>query len=326
MDQRITFFVKEKHNGWRLDHFLVEARADLTRPVVQTLIASDSVTIAGKLIIRPGLRLKPGMVVHLDGMRLTKQQNNTEELAASLKPTVIAETEAFLVLSKPAGIAMHPAGNLRQLTVTDWISTTYPQIMGIGEEEKRPGMVHRLDKDTSGLVLIAKTPKAFKALKKLFQERQIEKTYFALVHGNLSEPSGSINLPIGRVKGEKKRSVPAGKREFGGELREAVTEYALHTRYTGYDYVSVKPKTGRTHQIRVHLSVLGHPIVGDRLYRFKEHRRDTLKPPFQLLHAAELRFQLGRHKYRYEAPLPRYFRDTLKMLDAEAGRGYDWNA
>ena len=130
----------------------------------------------------------------------------------------------------------------------------------------------------------------------------------------MTQPSGVIDLPIGRIKGEKKRAVPAGKRQFGGELRDAVTEYALHTRYTGYDYLSVKPKTGRTHQIRVHLSALGHPIVGDLLYRFKEHRHDPLKPPFQLLHASELRFQLGRQKYHFSAPLPSYFRDTLKML------------
>lgn len=325
MEERNTLFVKEKHNGLRLDRFLLETCPNLSRAKIQTLITSGAVEIDDKAAVRAGLRLKPGMAVHLVGVSRGKKAAPlvTE---ATPTPTLIEENETFLVLFKPAGIAMHPAGNSRQKTVTDWISTTYPQIMGIGEDEKRPGMVHRLDKDTSGLVLIAKSNKVFKALKKLFQERKIEKTYFALVYGNVTDPSGSIDLPIGRVKGEKKRAVPAGKREFGGELREALTEYSLHTHYTGYDFLSVKPKTGRTHQIRVHLSALGHPVVGDRLYRFKEHRRDPLKPPFQLLHAGELRFQLGRQKYRYEAPLPRYFADTLKMLDAEAGRGYDWSA
>lgn len=325
MKQQNTIFVKEKNNGQRLDLFLMES-LKVSRPAVQALIDADAVLVDGKAIVKASLRLKPGMAIRVRNAGRTKKVGTKTAVAAVPVPTVIGETETFLVLYKPAGIAMHPAGNSRQTTVTEWISTTYPQIVGIGEDEKRPGMVHRLDKDTSGLVLIAKSNKTFKALKRLFQERQIEKTYFALVYGNLTEASGQIDLPIGRVKGEKKRAVPAGKRAFGGELREASTEYSLHTHYTGYDFLSVKPKTGRTHQIRVHLSAIGHPIVGDRLYRFKEHRRDPLKPPFQLLHAGELRFQLGRQKYRYTAPLPRYFADTLKMLDAEAGRGYDWSA
>jgi 23S rRNA pseudouridine1911/1915/1917 synthase len=325
MEEKNTLFVKEKHNGLRLDRFLIETGPALTRSVVQALIASGAVTIDGKAMVRSGLRLKPGMAVHLSGIP-RKRKKVFLEVVALPSPQVMAETDAFLVLFKPAGIAMHPAGNSHQKTISDWISTSYPQVVGIGEDEKRPGMVHRLDKDTSGLVLIAKTQKSFLALKKLFKERKIEKKYFALVYGNLSHPTGVIDQAIGRVKGGKKRAVPIGRREFAGELREAVTEYALHTRYTGYDFLSVKPKTGRTHQIRVHLSALGHPVVGDLAYRFKEHRQDPLKPSFQLLHAGELRFQWGRKKHRYAAPLPKYFSDTLKMLDAEAGRGYDWSA
>ena len=326
MKQENTLFVKEKHNGQRLDLFLMETLAAVSRPIAQSLVMSGAIRVDGTAVTKPGLRLKPGMKIEIGSNVATKKSTPKAEIAPALAPTLIAEEETFLVLYKPAGIAMHPAGNSRQMTVSDWISTTYPQILGIGEDEKRPGMVHRLDKDTSGLVLIAKSNTAFKGLKRLFQERKVEKTYFALVYGNLPEASGKIDLPIGRVKASEKRAVPAGKREFAGELREASTEYALHTRYTGYDFLSVKPKTGRTHQIRVHLSAIGHPIVGDRLYRFKEHRRDPLKPPFHLLHAGELRFQLGRQKYRYTAPLPRYFADTLKMLDVEAGRGYDWSA
>lgn len=312
--EKAVILVKEKHNGLRLDRFLMAEHSLASRVEVQTLIDEGGITVDGKAALKSGLRLKPGMQVCLTGRRLRSSSGRKASLAPTLLPTKVDETDAFLVLFKPAGIAMHPAGNSQQLTVSDWISTTYPHIIGVGEDEKRPGMVHRLDKDTSGLVLIAKTNRAFKALKKLFQERKIEKTYFALVYGNLKTASGAVNLPIGRVKGEKKRAVPAGKRQFGGELRDASTEYRLHTRYTGYDYLSVKPKTGRTHQIRVHLSAIGHPVVGDRLYRFKEHRSDPLKPPFQLLHAGGVRFQLGKKQFHYEAPLPRYFKDFLKML------------
>lgn len=315
MEQQSRILVKEKHNGRRLDLFLMTVLAEVSRPVIHDLIQSGMVRIDGKTVVKASLRLKPGMVIKLSASERARQSKKAIPADSAPVPRVIAETEKFLVLDKPAGIAMHPAGNSHQRTVSDWISTTYPHIIGIGEDEKRPGMVHRLDKDTSGVILIAKTNRSFKALKKLFQERNIEKTYFALVYGNMSEPSGCIDLPIGRIKGEKKRAVPAGNRLFGGELRDAITEYALQTRYTGYDYLSIKPKTGRTHQIRVHLAALGHPIVGDRLYRFKEHRYDPLKPTFQLLHAGELRFQLGKQKFRYTSPLPSYFTDTLKMLD-----------
>ncbi len=322
-----TFWVKEKHNGLRLDQFLVETVASLTRPESQSLIQAGKVTIETEKTIRPGMRVKPGMAIRLSTeMPLIAKATERRTASKSVAPKVVADTAAFLIINKPAGIAMHPVGRSRYPTVTEWISTTYPQILGIGEDESRPGMVHRLDKDTSGLVIIAKTNRAFKALKKLFQERMIEKTYQTLVYGNLSEATGTVNFPIGRVKGGEKRAVPVGKRQFAGELREASTEYRLDTRYTGYDFLSVKPKTGRTHQIRVHLSALGHPVVGDKLYRFKEHRQSPLKPPFQLLHAAVLRFSFSGKSYRYEAPLPDYFRDTLKMLDAEAGRGYDWSA
>ncbi len=322
-----TFWVKEKHNGLRLDQFLTEGVSDLSRPLAQELVKTGKVSIDGRPVLRTGMRLKPGMAVCI-APELAKAPKGVKKPAKEdqVRPRVIAETAAFLVLLKPAGMAMHPAGRSTYPTVTEWISTTYPQIVGIGEDKKRPGMVHRLDKDTSGLVLIAKTNRSFKALKSLFQERVIEKTYKALVYGNLKEVAGTVSLPIGRVKGGEKRAVPAGKRAFGGELRPAETEYRLDTRYTGYDFLSVKPKTGRTHQIRVHLSALGHPIVGDRLYRFKEHRFDPLRPPFQLLHAEVLKFSFSGKSYRYEAPLPDYFRDTLKMLDAEAGRGYDWSA
>lgn len=322
-----TLWVKEKHNGLRLDQFLVESIAGLTRAEAQAFIQAGQVFIETEKSIRPGMRVKPGMRIQLSTVSaVSAKVIEKKQLIQAPKPVVIADSAAFLIINKPAGIAMHPVGRSRYPTVTEWISTTYPQIVGIGEDEKRPGMVHRLDKDTSGLVIIAKTNRSFKALKKLFQEREIEKTYQALVYGNVKEAAGTVSLPIGRVKSGEKRAVPAGKRQFAGELREASTEYHLNTRYTGYDFLSVKPKTGRTHQIRVHLSALGHPIVGDKLYRFKEHRHDALKPPFQLLHAAVLRFSFSGRSYRYEAPLPDYFRDTLKMLDAEAGRGYDWSA
>ena len=317
--QRESRVVKLRFVGKRLDQFLAETLPLYSRGEWQRLIRSSQVRIAGEVVSEPRFKLGLGQVV--DWPKVSNL--NPKEVAVSTlvkilsEVKVLAETDDMLVLSKPAGISMHPVRRGQSNTLTEWLSTRYPQILGVGEAPERPGMVHRLDKDTSGIVLVAKTQKAFMALKKLFQERKIQKEYLALVYGTVSSPSGVIDKPLGRVKGSIRRATPGGKRAFGGELREALTEYSLHTRYPQYDLLSLKPKTGRTHQIRVHLASLGHPVVGDRLYRFKEHRRDRLTPPHQLLHAFRLNFSLFGKKYRFEAPLPAYFQDTISILALE---------
>lgn len=310
--------VKLRLVGKRLDQFLTLEFPELSREKMKLLIADGQIWVDGKIVTRPNIRLTLGMKVAWSktARKLLAREsikNESPEMTTSLV-VVIAETDDFLVLNKPAGLSMHPVRKGQRNTLTDWLSTRYPHIVGVGEVPERPGMVHRLDKDTSGIVLIAKHQKAFMALKSLFQERKIRKEYLALVYGTVASPSGVIDKPLGRVKGSIRRATPDGKRTFGGALREAETEYVLHTRYPQYDLLSIKPKTGRTHQIRVHLASLGHPIVGDKLYRFKEHRQDPLVPPFQLLHAESVRFRLSGKNYRFEAPLPAYFQDTLSIL------------
>lgn len=313
--------VKLRMVGKRLDQFLALTLPGLSRETLKHLITEGHITLDGKVVQKANTRLVLGTRVSwpqnlLQTSQSPRQSSPRESLP---KVQVVAETDELLVLNKPAGLAMHPVRPSQKNTLAEWLSTTYPQLVGIGEDKNRPGIVHRLDKDTSGIVLIAKTQKSFMALKSLFQARKIQKEYLALVYGTVKVPSGVIQLPLGRVKGSIKRAIPEGKRTFGGELREAETEYALHTRYPQYDLLSVKPKTGRTHQIRVHLASLGHPVVGDKLYRFKEHRQDPLAPPFQLLHAAKLQFTLSGKKYRFEAPLPGYFQDTLSILALKKG-------
>lgn len=318
--QRESRVVKLRCVGKRLDQFLAETLPLYSRGEWQRLIRSGQVRVAGEVVSEPRLKLGLGQVVDWPKTSSLnpKEVSTVSAPAKTLNEVkVLAETDDMLVLSKPAGISMHPVRRGQPNTLTEWLSTRYPQILGIGETPERPGMVHRLDKDTSGIVLIAKHDKAFQALKHLFQERKIHKEYLVLVYGTVSSPSGVIDKPLGRVKGSIRRATPGGKRAFGGELRKAETEYSLHTRYPQYDLLSLKPKTGRTHQIRVHLASLGHPVVGDRLYRFKEHRRDRLTPPHQLLHAFRLNFSLFGKKYRFEAPLPEYFQDTLSILALE---------
>lgn len=303
--------------GKRLDQVLA-VLIPLARAEAVDLIESGKITVNGEIMKRPSMRMTRGMLIGWPRQILAQKQSQTkpkvEPAAQQPEVVVLAETDDFLVLNKPAGLSMHPVRKGQQYTLTDWLYTRYPQLQGVGEAPERPGMVHRLDKDTSGIVLIAKHNRAFMALKSLFQERVIQKQYLALVYGNLKSPAGTIEVPLGRVKGSIRRGSPSGRRVFGGELRPALTEYTLHTRYPQYDLLSVEPKTGRTHQIRVHAASLGHPVVGDRLYRFKEHRKNSLSPPHQLLHAESLHFTLFGKKYRFEAPLPGYFRDTLSIL------------
>lgn len=325
MKQQKYITVKGNESGIRLDLFLVKKRS-FFRPKAQELIQEGKVLVDGKTAIRASMRLQMGQKVEIAVDFHTDQRETTKALLAVSLPVVLEKTEDYLVLSKPAGIAMHPVGRSTRPTVASWLSQEYPEILGVGEDTKRPGIVHRLDADTSGVILVARTNKAFQGLKRLFQEREVEKTYLALVYGNLFQPSGVQTDPIGRIRGELKRGVPVPKRVFAGELRPAETEYALSTRYPQYDFLLVKPKTGRTHQIRVHLAALGHPIVGDRLYRFKEHRKDPLRPLHQLLHAAKIQFSWKGKKQQYQAPLPEEFQTILRILDGEARRRYDLSA
>ena len=229
-----------------------------------------------------------------------------------LSPAVLFENDDFLVIDKPAGLLVHPTARSQGETVAHWLVATRPAVKGIGEDPMRPGLVHRLDKDTSGLLILAKTGKTFQALKALFQGKRIQKTYLALVYGHISPSQGVIEAPLTRRSGELKRRIAKVKEKS----REAVTEYRVLKRYRDYDWVEISPKTGRTHQIRVHLAHLGHPVIGDPLYAYRPHKR--LKEPLaerQLLHASRLSFELFGQKYEFFAPLPPDFLQVLKNLD-----------
>jgi len=242
---------------------------------------------------------------------------------------VIYKDKSFLALYKPAGVLVHPtAANRkariakRELTLIDWLVKNYPEIKKVGDDPKvRPGIVHRLDKDTSGVILVARHQKYFEYLKNLFQSHQIKKTYLALVYGELKPKIGIIKRSISLKPGTIKRTVWTGKME-----KEAITEYKvlkyfktrintdMNTDKHGYNFtlLRVMPKTGRTHQIRVHLASISHPIVGDALYGPK-------KNPFNLkrlfLHAESLEFSVEEGKrIKIEAELPEELKTILDDL------------
>ena len=232
-------------------------------------------------------------------------------------PSVLYEDDEILALDKPAGMLVHgfPAGRRRpqveEGTVVAWLRKHRPEIARVGDEPaERPGIVHRLDKDTSGVLLVAKTEAVFLRLKKLFKEREIEKTYLAVVSGWPEPEKGTIEKPIGIVDGSVKRSVHATK-----FLKPARTDYEVVRRLALPDgekaaLLRVSPKTGRTHQIRVHLASINHPILGDALYGGRRGAQGAA--PRLLLHASAIAFSpdSGR-RLEIEAPLPQDFRDFL---------------
>ena len=229
---------------------------------------------------------------------------------------ILYEDNDVLVLNKPAGILMHTDGSSNGETVADWIEKTYPDSKGVGEKQTlkndeevdRSGIVHRLDRDTSGVVILAKTQDAFLFLKEQFQSNSVEKKYHAFVHGVLKEKKGIIDRPIGRSSKQFNRwSAQRGAR---GTLRDAVTEYSVLEESNGVSYVEVRPRTGRTHQIRVHLKAVNHPIVADSLYA--PNHDSLLGFDRQALHASTLSLMLPNGKKNtFEAPLPKDFEMAL---------------
>ena len=232
---------------------------------------------------------------------------------------IIYEDNDIIAVNKPAGIIVHRVEGLsshkanEDIFLTDWLVEKYPEIKSVGDDPKlRPGIAHRLDKDTSGVLIIAKNQKTFEYLKKLFQNKEITKKYIALAEGNIKNDKGVINLPIGRSRQDFRKKLAS--EEAKGELREAVTEYKVLERFPNYTLVEAYPKTGRTHQIRAHLKALGHPVACDALYGGRK-----AVCPFGLkrhfLHANFLEFTLpGGSRIKLEADLPEELQRALEIL------------
>ena len=190
--------------------------------------------------------------------------------SADTEVNILFEDENVLVINKPSGLSVHGDGINKEYTLSDWVLKNYPKLSSIGESmvsQKgesilRPGIVHRLDKETSGVLILAKTQESFLFIKKQFQERTIEKVYKALVHGNPKQDQGSIDIPIGRSTQDPRKR--AAKKT--GKVRSALTKYTVLQNYKDYSFLDIFPKTGRTHQIRVHMNSIGHPILCDALY------------------------------------------------------------
>lgn len=313
MNIPITLIASSQETGLRLDVFLHTHFPQYSRSTLSKHIAQGNILL-NKDHKKPSYVLKNGDQVEI---HLPKKQVEILTPNNNLQISVLYEDKNILVINKPAGIQIHPSATENQNTLTNWLVFKYPGITSVGADPTRPGIVHRLDKDTSGVLVIAKTQESFEKLKKLFSEREIKKTYTALVYGILSQTSGTINKPIARSATFRKQVIPEGRTKFKGIPREAITKYEVLQTFqysnTPYSLLTVHPQTGRMHQIRVHLSSIGHPIVGDVLYKRKEFKAfPTAKR--QLLHAQEISFTLFGKEYVFNTSLPKDFRDFMKRL------------
>lgn len=285
----------------------------------------------GKVLVNGARALPRSLVATHDTITLRSDifiaEKHLEPAYGDIAVTVLSENDRILVLDKGAGVQMHEGGSHTGITVAQWLLGHYPALREVGEDPLRPGIVHRLDRDTSGIVIIAKDNESFQTLKKSFQDRSIEKKYVALVYGHLDALEGKIDASLIRHPGDLKRRAIDPEHYTGtlpGNTRTALTLYRVLARYGEYDLVELSPKTGRTHQIRVHLASLGHPVVGDKLYAFKEVKRNNLLAPERhMLHAGQLSFQLFGEQYRLQSPLPQDFQQVLSGIDETRVSSYD---
>ena len=222
---------------------------------------------------------------------------------------IVFENQDIIVINKPAGLTVHPTRPEQDNTLVNQLLAYYPEIKNVGEDVLRPGIVHRLDKDTSGLMIIAKNNKAFEYLKKQFQERKVIKRYLALVHGKVKDEKGTITKSISLSKKDHlKRSTLLDEKS-----KPAWTEYQVKKYFNNYTLLEVAPKTGRTHQIRIHLASIGHPITGDKQYKFKR-QVNPKNLNRQFLHASYLKFKLPNGKIaEFKSKLPQ---DLEKVLES----------
>lgn len=304
MSDRQVIFQYDEERPQRLDKFLVACLPDHSRSRLQALIKEGRVTIDGYPARKTGQRLEGGETVHVS----IPSPQDSDLVAEPIPLDVIFENQDVLVVNKPAGMVVHPAAGHKTGTLVHAALAHSPDINGIGGE-KRPGVVHRLDKNTSGLILLAKNDTAHRWLQNQFRARQVEKTYLALVDGAPPTSRGRVEAAIGRDTKQRKSMtvLPPGKG------RQATTEYFTQEIFPEHTLLEVHPITGRTHQIRVHLSFLGCPVAGDTVYG---RRQPSLPLHRHFLHAARLVIRLpgGTEPQSFEAALPEELARVLQQL------------
>ena len=304
MNDRVLNFRFENETPERLDKFLVGQLQEFSRSRIQGLITDGFVDVNGRPAKKAGQTLESGFGVTVR----VPPAAPTDLVAEDIPLDIVFENEDLIVVNKPAGMVVHPAAGHSSGTLVNAVLGYEPDIEGIGGEE-RPGVVHRLDKETSGLILLAKNERAHRGLQDQFRLRKVEKTYLALVDGKPPTPSGRVESHIGRDPSHRKRMaiVPESRG------REAISEYKTVESFRDHTLLEFHPLTGRTHQIRLHCAFLGCPIVGDEIYGRK---KISVEIGRHFLHAYRLKIILpGDNDPRlFEAPLPNELAQVLDSL------------
>ena len=309
----MTYTVKKEDSGKRLDSYLSEA-ADLSRSAAAKLIESGAATVNGKA------SEKKYSVKENDEIELVlPEAEEYEALPENIPLDVVYEDADIIVINKPSGMVVHPApGNYTGTLVNALLYHCKDSLSGIGGV-MRPGIVHRIDKDTSGLLVVAKNDASHRALSEELGYHGIEREYHALVRGGFKEATGTVDLPIGRHPVDRKRMAVI---KSGENAREAVTHYEVIRPYGQITYLRLKLETGRTHQIRVHMSYLGHALLGDEVYASTKTVFEKQHAPLfdgQILHAKRLSLTHPRTKERitFECELPDNFKKLIEILDKQ---------
>ena len=294
--------IVENEEGLRLDAFISKKDMELSRTTVQRLLEEEKITVNGN-IQKASYKVKNTDKIEIE-VELPKEVSLE---AQDIPIEIIYEDKNIIVVNKPKGLVVHPAnGNPDGTLVNAIMAICKDSLSGIGGE-RRPGIVHRLDKNTSGLLIVAKNDKAHINMCEQIKNRQVKKTYIALVRGVISENEATINMPIGRSQSDRK------KMAVNKNGKEAITHFKVLKRYDKYTLLEVKIETGRTHQIRVHLSHIGYPIIGDSTY---SNGKNEWEIEGQCLHAMRLEFKhpITEKNLVLEAPLPEYFENVLQKL------------
>jgi len=287
----------------RLDQILVAQLPGVSRAKVQVLIRAGKVRVNGRFVRKPGFPVGPADRIQFEPL----QPAPTRLSAQPIPLEILYENEALFVIDKPAGMVVHPGAGHSQATLVHAALAHAPELRAVGEEA-RPGIVHRLDKDTSGVMVVAKTTESLRNLQQQFRRREVEKIYLALVDGAPPSATGQVEAPLARSPRHRKRiAVTQSARS-----RLAVTRFRIRERFPRHSLLELSPLTGRTHQIRVHLQFLGCPVVGDRVYG---RRKPTLAVTRQQLHSWRLRLVVpGEDRPRsFEAPIPDDLRTAVEL-------------
>ena len=305
---KLNFMATEEFKNKRLDVFLQGNIEDISRATVQKLIEEGNVKINGKEVKKAGLKLKGNEEIFVE---IPEEETPVLE-AENIPINIVYEDEYIAVINKPNNMTVHPAQNNYSGTLVNALLYHFDSLSNINEDNIRPGIVHRLDKDTSGLIIIAKTNEAHEKLVEMFQSKNMTKTYVAICKGNFSEKSGRLETLIGRDTFDRKKMAVV---EVNGKI--AITNYQVIDEVQDFSLMKVNIETGRTHQIRVHLKYLNHPILGDETYGSPSKIIDR-----QMLHAYMLEFvhPITKEKIKLKGELPQDFVNVLKKLKLDKNK------